>query len=227
MASSSSTTAAPAASTTTQLPPTSINASPNLVPIRVDATWGDIRVVDTLLFDPSSWPIPLFHPLEEAVEENVQELAHSILMDAEVYGMGRTVRHFTGRTDVWSRGFQQKIACIIRPQLWALVNNPAARKKKEMVKIHLRLSIHGVNINDDFQWDPNVPDQCPIAFARQLVEDLKLSEEFVPPIATAIVEQLGGIQVEGSAKPTSAFNVDPREQVANVAHITSFHRPSR
>jgi hypothetical protein len=211
------------------LPLTSTIACPtSLVPIRIDVTFDEVRIVDTLLFDPSCWPIPLTQPLEQAVEENVQELAQSLLFDAEVYGMGRTVRHFTGRTDVWTRSLQQKVAEQLRPQLWALLVASCRpfKGKKDMVKIHLRLSINGVNINDDFQWDPNVPDQCPIAFATKLAEDLKLPEDAVPAIATAICEQLCGIQVEGTPKPTSAFLIDVREQATNVAHVANLHRPS-
>ena len=214
--------------TSPTLPPTSTIASPSLVPIRIDVSSDEVRIVDTILFDPSCWPIPLTQPIEQAVEQNVQELAHSILMDAEVYGMGRTIRHFTGRTDVWTRSLQQQVAQQLRPQLWAslLVPSPLKKETKEMVKIHLRLSVNSVNINDDFQWDPNVPDQCPIAFAERLANDLKLPEDAVPAIATAICEQLCGIQVEGSPKPTSAFLMDAREQGTNVAHVANFHRPT-
>jgi len=217
-------TAAPA-----KWPPTSTAPCPNLVPVRIDVSSGETRLIETVLFDPKCWPIPLYQPLDEAVERNVQELAHSLIMDVEVHGMGRTVRHFTGRTDVWTRTLQQKVAQQLRPQLWALVEPSAQppKDKRDMVKIHLRLCINGVNINDDFQWDPSVPDQCPIAFAQTLAEDLKLPDEAVPAIAIAIVEQLSGIQVEGTPQPTSAFHVDAREQVANVAHIASFHRPTR
>ena len=219
-------TEAKESATASSLPRTSTIASPNLVPLRVDATYGETRLVDTILFDRHCWPIPLYQPLQESVERNVQELAHSLVADMEVYGMGRTARHFTGRVDVWSPGLQQKVAQQLRSQLWSLVESLPERKTKDMVKIHLRLCTNGVNINDDFQWDPNVPDQCPIQFAQKLATDLRLPEEAVPAIATAIVEQLCGIQVEGSAKPTSAFNVDTREQVANVVHISSFHRPT-
>lgn len=206
---------------------TSAIASPNLVPVRVDVASGETRLIDTILMDPKCFPVPLYHPLEDAVEQNVQELAHSLIMDAEVYGMGRTVRHFTGRTDIWTRTLQQEVAQQLRPQLWALLqqSTPDKNVKRDMIKIHLRLSVNGIDISDDFLWDPNVPDQCPVSFARTLAEDLRLPDEAVPAIATAICEQLSGIQVEGTPGPTSATNIDSREQVANVAHVTSFHRP--
>jgi len=217
-----------AASATASLKPTSTIASPNLVPIRVDVSSGEVRLIETILFDPKCWPVPLYQPLDEAVERNVQELAYSLIMDAEVHGMGRTVRHFTGRTDIWTQSLQQKVAEQLRPQLLSLLEPKAPQpERRDMVKIHLRLSVNGVNINDDFQWDPNVPGQCPIAFAEMLAQDLRLPEEAVPAIATAIVEQLSGITVEGSPKPTSAFHVDAREQATNLAHIASVHRPGR
>lgn len=217
-----------AASSTASLKPTSTIASPNLVPIRVDVSSGEVRLIETILFDPKCWPVPLYQPLDEAVERNVQELAYSLIMDAEVHGMGRTVRHFTGRTDIWTQSLQQKVAEQLRPQLLSLLEPKAPQpERRDMVKIHLRLSVNGVNINDDFQWDPNVPGQCPIAFAEMLAQDLRLPEEAVPAIATAIVEQLSGITVEGSPKPTSAFHVDAREQATNLAHIASVHRPGR
>jgi hypothetical protein len=90
----------------------------NLVPIRVDAFYEDdkktihIRLVDTLLLDPQLLPLP-----HSSLEENTQHLAYTMLSDAEVLGMGRTVRHFTGRLDLWSHPLQQLIADQIRPQL--------------------------------------------------------------------------------------------------------------
>jgi len=102
-----------------------------LVPIRIDAVSHDksSRLIDTLLFDPHCWPIPLFvttpkvddpeQPNDDSkgskttrfeqsisswLEANVQYLTDQILNDAEVTGMGRTVRHFTNRVDLWNHG---------------------------------------------------------------------------------------------------------------------------
>ncbi len=60
--------------------------SSTIVPIRVDALSEDkaIRIVDTLLFDPTCWPVTLYQPLYDAVEENISHIAHTILSDAEV-----------------------------------------------------------------------------------------------------------------------------------------------
>jgi hypothetical protein len=72
---------APSAAAEPSAAPTS-----SIVPIRVDVLSEDktLRIVDTLLFDPTCWPVSLYHPLHVAVEENVTQLAHTILSDAEV-----------------------------------------------------------------------------------------------------------------------------------------------
>jgi hypothetical protein len=118
---------------------------------------------------------------------------------------------------------QAKVAQQLRSQLWSLLESKP-EKKGVMIPIHLRMSINGIAISDDFQWDTNVP-QCPIAFAQMLAEDLNLPEEAVPAIVTAIIEQLHGIPVEGSAEPTSAVMMDTREQVANLSHLAAYQRP--
>jgi hypothetical protein len=102
---------------------------PSLVPIRIDVFASDksLRVVDTLLFDPTVWPIPFpqhvmsNHNYDAArtawIESNCQLLANQVLADQECLGMGRTARHFTGRVDLWSDTMQNLIADQIRPQL--------------------------------------------------------------------------------------------------------------
>lgn len=93
--------------------------STSLVPLRVNVVSDDkVNVlVDTLILDRNCWPVPLFFPLEDAVERNAEELAYMLLTDAEVQGMGRTVRHFTGRTEIWSSSLFRKIVEQLRPQL--------------------------------------------------------------------------------------------------------------
>jgi hypothetical protein len=108
---------------------------PSLVPIRIDVFASDksLRVVDTLLFDPTVWPIPFpQHAISSNsnnnittydaartawIESNCQLLANQVLADQECLGMGRTARHFTGRVDLWSDTMQTLIADQIRPQL--------------------------------------------------------------------------------------------------------------
>ena len=110
---------------------------PSLVPIRIDVFADDksLRIVDTLLLDPTVWPIPFpqhaligsnnnnntMNTYDAArtswIESNVQLLANEVLADQECLGMGRTARHFTGRVDLWSDAMQTLIADQIRPQL--------------------------------------------------------------------------------------------------------------
>ena len=66
--------------------PDTVAPMSHIVPIRVDVLSADktIRIVDTLLFDPTCWPVTLYQPLYAAIEENVTDMAHNILSDAEV-----------------------------------------------------------------------------------------------------------------------------------------------
>lgn len=100
-----------------------------LIPVRIDVSSNDksARIIDTLLIDPTCWPIPLYftsnaNSLEEAVERNIQEYAHGIISDAEVQGMGRTVRHFTGRIELWTPSLQTMVEDQLRPQIWQIVH---------------------------------------------------------------------------------------------------------
>jgi len=63
-----------------------IRCQSTLIPVRIDSVTDDkaIRIVDTLLFDPTCWPITLYQPLFKSVEQNVVEIAHNIISDAEV-----------------------------------------------------------------------------------------------------------------------------------------------
>jgi hypothetical protein len=109
------------------------------IPIRVDVTSEDeskLRIVDTLLLDRNVLPLPLeSHRLEESLSENALYMAKSILGDAEVIGMGRTVRHFTGRMDLWSWEMVEKIQKYIFEQLYTAfhessVSEPSRKKVK-------------------------------------------------------------------------------------------------
>ena len=84
-------------SNTRELPKNSNAAGSNLVPVRVDVLSHDktIRIVDTLLFDPSCWPVTLYEPLFVSVEENITLIAHTVLSDAEVQvSVGVLERYF-------------------------------------------------------------------------------------------------------------------------------------
>jgi len=107
---------------TTPAPAPATAPTCNIVPIRVDVISEDktLRIVDTLLFDPTCWPVTLFQPIHVSMEENITQMAHTILSDAEVQGMGRTVRHFTGRLELWTPKLQKAVEDQLRPQLWKI-----------------------------------------------------------------------------------------------------------
>jgi len=121
-----------------------------LFPVRIDVFSDDrnLRIVDSLLVDPTVWPVPLpryfdykcASEMDSAVDANSQYLANSILSDAEVMGMGRTARHFTGRVDLWSDRLQKKIADQIRPQILEIIRlfycetNSRNTKSDEIIK---------------------------------------------------------------------------------------------
>mgnify|MGYP005847742283 CR=1 FL=1 len=90
-----------------------------LVPLRVNVVSDDKNtcIVDTILLDRNCWPVPLFYPLEDAVDRNAEELAYTLMSDMEVLGMGRTVRHFTGRMDIWNTSLFHKMVDQLRVQL--------------------------------------------------------------------------------------------------------------
>jgi hypothetical protein len=211
------------------------SALPTPVPVRIDVTSEDknIRIIDTLLVDPTCWPIPLYSPLRQAVEENVREYAHTILSDMEVHGMGRTVRHFTGRVDLYSAALQTKIEDQLRPQLLAIATGDLPKPKGSPTKISIRLVVHGVAMHEDILWDCSVP-VSPFDFARDMAEDWNLPDEAVVPIATAILEQLYGLSMDTSpdvlAGPSNnsrrgAWTLETKENIAVMGQLVAQHRP--
>eukprot|EP00934_Nitzschia_sp_Nitz4_P001567 Nitzschia sp. Nitz4//scaffold386_size12300//82//825//NITZ4_008991-RA/size12300-processed-gene-0.23-mRNA-1//1//CDS//3329549957//1567//frame0 len=227
-------------------PSKAVSMDTSVFPIRVDVSSQDksTRVIETLLLDPTCWPIPLTAPLHEAVERNVQHLAHSILSDAEVMGMGRTVRHFTGRVDVWTAELQRLAEDQLRPQLWAVLEAHTTRrsslpvststKTSSLIPISIRLMFHGITIHEDIQWDPSVP-LSPFAFAETLAHDLNLSQEAIVPIWTTMLEQLHGLTVDTSvdesvsqrsaAQLRGAWKMDPKEVVMATSQLVAQQRP--
>ena len=215
---------------------------PMPIPVRVDVTSDDksTRVIDTLLIDPTCWPIPLYEPLKESVEANVVEYAHTILSDMEVHGMGRTVRHFTNRVDLYTPALQTKIEDQLRPQLFAIAtgNLPKPRiAKNGPTKIYLRLYCHGVTIQEDLYWDCSVP-FSPFDFAKDMAKEWNLPDQAVVPIATAILEQLYFDDLEVDHSPDvvatytsttdklrrGAWMTDHKERVALTGQLISDYR---
>jgi hypothetical protein len=117
--------------------PPSLQQSEQLVPIRIDVMAEDnsVRIVDTLLIDRTVWPVPLRTQdgpaaLKSSLSSNAWYYAESVLGDAEVLGMGRTARHFTGRLDLWTPNMLEKIQACILPQLVAAVSHSDTMAKR-------------------------------------------------------------------------------------------------
>lgn len=194
-----------------------------LVPLRVDVSSGNpgVRIVDTVLFDPSCWPIPLIG--DDAVERNVQELAYNIVSDAEVIGMGRTIRHFTGRVDLYTKALHDSVADQLRPQLHKVLEDMTMPAAKGVQTIHLYLNTHGAIIQDSFDWDSSI-DLSPIVFAEQMATELNLPEEASVAIATAILEQLHGLQMVSNANQVTCNELDAKEHANTISNIVGLYR---
>lgn len=205
--------------------------STNLYPIRIDVESDDknIRIVDTLIVDVNCWPIPIYHPMIESVERNVRELSYCILSDMEVQSMGRTVRHFTGRLDLWTSSIQEKIEEQIRPQVWKIITNEyhpishvnhqqqqqqgqqqgqsqqrtSTNGTNNLIDISIRLVINGIVIHEDIQWDVHVP-LSPFEYAKDMGKELNLPEEAIIAIATTILEQIYGLSVTDRTQDESS-----------------------
>jgi hypothetical protein len=218
----------------------------------VDVSSSDktARLVETILIDPTCWPSPLYEPLEESVERTIRDYAHSILSDAEVHGMGRTVRHFTGRLDLWTPQLQTQIEDQLRPQIWAIVLDQLQRtttkpttttttsQQQTLIPISIRLLLSttttngnsstrdntstntGILIQEDFLWDPSVP-VSPLEFAQSMADDLQLPEEAAVDIATTIVEQIYGLNV-----PSGEESLISQPPSTNKEGDGSFSSPS-
>jgi hypothetical protein len=204
-----------------------------LVPVRVDVVSDDrsLRIVDTLLLDPTCWPVPLYHPLEDAIQENAAQLAYSILSDAEVQSMGRTVRHFTNRQDLWTPRLQELTEQQLRPQLLRIATDgggggpdlsptrsPTAKEdgsdddnattpsSSSLVPISIRLMLHRMVIHEDVYWDVH-GSVTPMDFAQDMVREYNLPEEAAVSIVTTVLEQLYGLPMDQSPDPTVVHNI--------------------
>lgn len=106
--------------------------------------------------------------------------------------------------------------------------------KSSLIPIRLRLSVHGVRIHDDFDWDPNV--MSALDFAQILGNDLNLSEEAIQAVAIDIAEQVQGLAIthdfveadDGGptlrSNRTAAWGLPQRVHVTNIAHLVANHR---
>lgn len=125
--------------------------------------------------------------------------------------MGRTVRHFTGRLDLWSPKLQKAIEDQLRPQLWKIATGKISTPKNAnnnnsaMVPISIRLMIDKLVIHEDILWDHNGR-VSPFEFAQEMAEELNLPDEATVAIATTILEQLHGLEIDTSADTTLSID---------------------
>ena len=167
----------------------------NLVPLRINVVSDsrEVTIVDTLVLDRTCWPIPLYLPLEECLEKNADLLAYTLITDMEVYGMGRTVRHFTNRNDFWTADLQNKIKEQLMPQL---------RHVAATTKLVIR--------KDPLYWEHRAK--------RQRMEEEEKEEKETTPKAKdedneemqdeEAAEKLAENQLENDDKPDSATTLE-------------------
>ena len=131
--------------------------------------------------------------------------------------MGRTVRHFTGRLDLWSAKLQKAVEDQLRPQLWKIATmNPESiafqtkdrkgnNESSALVPISIRLMVDCIVVHEDILWDPRGR-LSPFEFAQDMAEELNLPDEATVAIATTIIEQLYGLVIDKTPDPTLANN---------------------
>jgi len=124
--------------------------------------------------------------------------------------------------------------------------NAASVSSPNLIPIHLRMSIHGVRIHDDFDYDPTGI-LNPVQMAQSIGDDLKLTPEMVVAVAVEIAEQVaaaedpiifwkgGGedpIEEDEEGPPgdrrnlTAAWHLPHKINVTNVAHLVASSRPA-
>jgi len=69
--------------------------------------------------------------------------------------------------------------------------------RENIVTIRLDITVNGLSLRDQFQWDLNNPNNSPEIFARVLSADLALSREFQVSIAHSIREQIAQYTLAG------------------------------
>jgi hypothetical protein len=219
------------------------------VPIRIDVSSvdPDLRIVDTVLMDVDNDAITAAGAAAAASRQDRNELAWeiagSVISDVQVQSMGRSAKHFTGRMDFDLIQFTEMAYQQIVEQ-FALLSNENANET--LLPIHLRMSIHGIRIHDDFHYDPSI--LSPIQIAQSIVHDLNVPIDLIPPIALEIAEQSvlprlhdttvvnpgdedgDGIEFDEGGPPhprinlTAAWELSSHTNVHNTAHLVAHHR---
>ena len=205
----------------------------NLVPIRVDASssTGTVHLIDSLIIDTTC--LPVSHnslannstadvSIHSLIDANAAHLAESIIADAEVYGAVKSSKVNIGRLDLLSdKQLYQAVEDQIRKQLMIALGadkttlisrgDSSSEKINDAIRIKLRLRHENIGFEDEFDYDVNssgIDGFDPFTIAKNIVNDLKLPSEFVTSIATSILEQMYGLQVEHGRGVPAAVILD-------------------
>ena len=128
--------------------------------------------------------------------------------------MGRTVRHFTGRLDLWNYKLQKTIEDQLRPQLWKIAEmnqdeKIVFRKRDEtLIPISIRLMFDRINVHENFLWD-KYGRVSPFEFAEDMTNEMNLPDDAIISIAMTIIEQLHGLPIDTTSNPT--LENDPKQ----------------
>ena len=131
--------------------------------------------------------------------------------------MGRTIRHFTGRLEIWNPKLQEAVEDQIRPQLWKIASNTVAcvtptksstdnSTTSHLLPISIRLMMDRIVVHEDILWDCNGR-LSPFEFAQDMAEELNLPDEAIVAIATTIIEQLHGLKIDTTPDQSLSINV--------------------
>ncbi len=168
--------------------------------------------------------------IHSLVDANAAHLAESLIADAEVYGAVKSSKVNIGRLDLLSdKQLYQTVEDQIRKQLMIALganrttllsrgynNNEQIVPSSDVplsnnntIRIKLRLRHENIALEDEFDYDVStsgIDGFDPFTIANNIVKDLKLPSEFVTSIATSILEQMYGLQLEsGNGVPAAVI----------------------
>lgn len=92
-------------------------------------------------------------------------------------------------------GYSAQMSAQIKKQLAEHAEVPALPKEAEVhVIVELAVTVDKIVYEDKFEWDLSADNATPQEFARSVVQDLGLSQEFYPAITYQLYETLGKLQ---------------------------------
>ncbi|KAI0564224.1 SNF5/SMARCB1/INI1 [Gracilaria domingensis] len=131
-----------------------------LIPIRLDLTFDNHRIQETL-----TWNL---------LESQITPLTFATIL-ADDLNLPESAR------DAISEAIKEQIASYVPPK-------QPQDECRHVVRLDIRIG--RIVIRDQFEWDLSAHQNSPEAFAEGLCADLGLNSEHVPPVAHAIREQL-------------------------------------